>query len=34
MLRDRLAFKKDVLHELLARPDGKDVFGKTGYSAR
>ena len=29
---ERMAFKKEVLNELLAVPDGKDVFGKTGYS--
>jgi hypothetical protein len=34
MPRDRNAFKKDVLGELLAGPEGNDVFGKTGYSAR
>jgi hypothetical protein len=34
MPRDRMAFKKDVLGELLAGPEGNDVFGKIGYSAR
>ena len=31
---DRMAFNKDVLDELLAGPEGNDVFGKTVYSAR